>query len=114
MCKAPFTGSYTAQSGEVVGILKNMRDTFESELAAAHAKDTSRAAEGMGGQDAERARNCKLEWQCFSNKSSFDAAAGILSDACQHRMYASQLQCWPNKTIGVDLIEHIQDPKQAS
>jgi len=31
----PFTGTYTAQSGEVVGILKDMRDTFKSNLATA-------------------------------------------------------------------------------
>lgn len=30
-----FTGTYAAQSGEVVGILKNMRDTMEAELATA-------------------------------------------------------------------------------
>jgi len=33
--KAPFTGTYTAQSGEIVGILKNMRDTFKANLATA-------------------------------------------------------------------------------
>jgi len=33
--QAPFTGTYTAQSGEVVGILKDMRDTFKANLAAA-------------------------------------------------------------------------------
>jgi gas vesicle protein len=33
--QAPFTGSYSAQSGQVVGILKNMRDTFEENLASA-------------------------------------------------------------------------------
>jgi len=33
--QAPFTGSYSAQSGEVVGILKDMRDTFKSNLASA-------------------------------------------------------------------------------
>merc|ERR1719181_2216526 len=27
--QAPFTGSYTSQSAEIVGILKNMRDTFK-------------------------------------------------------------------------------------
>merc|ERR550534_678292 len=30
--QAPFTGTYSAQSGEVVGILKDMRDTFERNL----------------------------------------------------------------------------------
>merc|ERR1719355_177057 len=28
--QAPFTGDYSAQSGEIVGILKNMRDTFKA------------------------------------------------------------------------------------
>jgi len=32
---APYTGTYTAQSGEVVGILKNMKDTFKQNLASA-------------------------------------------------------------------------------
>jgi len=32
---APFTGTYTAQSGQVVGILKSMKDTFESNLVEA-------------------------------------------------------------------------------
>merc|ERR1739848_190228 len=33
--QAPFTGTYTSQSGEIVGILKNMRDTFKANLASA-------------------------------------------------------------------------------
>jgi len=33
--QAPFTGTYSSQSGEVVGILKDMRDTFRANLAAA-------------------------------------------------------------------------------
>jgi len=39
--QAPFGGTYTSQSGEVVGILKNMRDTFKSNLASARATETS-------------------------------------------------------------------------
>merc|ERR1719460_380272 len=37
--QAPFTGTYTSQSGEIVGILKNMRDTFKSNLASARASE---------------------------------------------------------------------------
>merc|ERR1719456_452428 len=37
--QAPFTGTYTAQSGEIVGILKNMRDTFKQNLASARAAE---------------------------------------------------------------------------
>jgi len=37
--QAPFTGTYSAQSGEIVGILKNMRDTFKGNLASAIAAE---------------------------------------------------------------------------
>jgi len=37
--RAPFTGSYSAQSGQIVGILKNMRDTFKQNLATARATE---------------------------------------------------------------------------
>jgi len=33
--QAPFTGTYTSQSGAVMGIIKNMRDTFDANLADA-------------------------------------------------------------------------------
>jgi hypothetical protein len=39
--QAPFTGEYQSQSGEIVGILKNMRDTFKSNLASAKATEAS-------------------------------------------------------------------------
>merc|ERR1719265_812265 len=39
--KAPFTGSYTSQSGQIVGTLKSMRDTFKSNLASARATEAS-------------------------------------------------------------------------
>lgn len=37
--QAPFTGTYTSQSAEVLGILKNMRDTFDKNLAEARATE---------------------------------------------------------------------------
>merc|ERR1719361_1917924 len=39
--QAPFTGTYSAQSGEVVGILKDMRDTFERNLNQARLKEAA-------------------------------------------------------------------------
>merc|ERR1719443_1254408 len=41
--QAPFTGEYQSQSGEIVGILKNMRDTFKSNLASAQATESAEA-----------------------------------------------------------------------
>lgn len=37
--QAPFTGTYSAQSGEVVGILKNMLDTFKTNLLIARGSE---------------------------------------------------------------------------
>jgi len=41
--QAPFTGTYSSQSGEIVGILKNMRDTFKANLASARASEDAAA-----------------------------------------------------------------------
>jgi len=41
--QAPFTGAYSAVSGEVVGILKDMRDTFKSNLADAQPTEKASA-----------------------------------------------------------------------
>merc|ERR1719482_127696 len=41
--QAPFTGTYQSQSGEIVGILKNMRDTFKANLASARASESAAA-----------------------------------------------------------------------
>jgi len=37
--QAPFTGDYQSQSGEIVGILKNMKDTFEANLEQAQSSE---------------------------------------------------------------------------
>jgi len=39
--KAPFTGSYSSQSGQIVGVLKSMRDTFRQNLAGARAAEVA-------------------------------------------------------------------------
>jgi len=92
--QAPFTGSYTSQSGEIVGVLKNMRDTFKNNLANARSadkaateahekfmkikteefatmKDTYETKQGqLGGNDDELA----------SNRESLDIAKNDLSN----------------------------------
>merc|ERR1719265_3102562 len=39
--QAPFTGDYSAQSGEIVGILKKMRDTFTTNLGNSRAEESA-------------------------------------------------------------------------
>merc|ERR1719326_2211478 len=42
--QAPFTGTYTSQSGAVMGIIKSMRDTFEKNLADARTTEKNALA----------------------------------------------------------------------
>jgi uncharacterized small protein (DUF1192 family) len=44
LVEAPFTGTYTSQSVEIVGILKNMLDTFEANLASARSAEARAVA----------------------------------------------------------------------
>merc|ERR1719281_2088541 len=43
--QAPFGGAYQSQSGEIVGILKSMRDTFKSNLADAQKTEANSLAD---------------------------------------------------------------------
>jgi len=43
----PFTGQYSSQTGEVIGILKNMRDTFKRNLKSSRAAEQA-SAEAFG------------------------------------------------------------------
>merc|ERR1719453_2694936 len=53
--QAPFTGTYTSQSGEIVGILKNMKDTFRQNL------EMIRAAEKAAAEAHEKFMKIKTE-----------------------------------------------------
>jgi len=44
LIQAPFTGTYSAVSGEVVGILKTMRDTFVDNLSSAKTTEEKQSA----------------------------------------------------------------------
>merc|ERR1719230_1147779 len=71
--QAPFTGTYQSQSGEIVGILKNMRDTFKSNLASARAAESS-AAES-------HSKFTKVKEDEFSKmKKSFDDKDKVLGE----------------------------------
>lgn len=54
--QAPFTGTYTSQSGEVVGILKDMKDTFERNLdTSTKAEDAAITAHGKFMEEKKKA-----------------------------------------------------------
>eukprot|EP00746_Dinoflagellata_sp_MGD_P152888 gnl/MRDRNA2_/MRDRNA2_83946_c0_seq1.p1 gnl/MRDRNA2_/MRDRNA2_83946_c0~~gnl/MRDRNA2_/MRDRNA2_83946_c0_seq1.p1 ORF type:complete len:768 (-),score=287.21 gnl/MRDRNA2_/MRDRNA2_83946_c0_seq1:27-2033(-) len=71
--QAPFTGTYTAQSGEIVGILKNMGDTFKENLASIRAAEEKAAA--------AHAKFMKIKEEEFETmKKGFDEKQGQLGD----------------------------------
>lgn len=72
LLQAPFTGTYTAQAGEVVGILKGMRDTFEDNLAAA----TTQERVAKEAHDKWLA-NALAEWKTMDE--AFNAKQGQLA-----------------------------------
>jgi len=69
--QAPFTGTYTSQSGEIVGILKNMKDTFEANLEQAE------ASEKAAVEAHEKLMKIKNE-EFDTMKSSYDEKQEIL------------------------------------
>merc|ERR1719235_423913 len=71
--QAPFTGTYSAQSGEIVGILKNMRDTFKSNLASAIASEKSAKESDDKFQDVKTAEFDKM-------KAAFEANEKVLGE----------------------------------
>jgi predicted nucleic acid-binding Zn-ribbon protein len=73
LMQAPFTGTYTSQSGQVVGIIKNMRDTFEANLADAIATEKSQL------ESYDDLMKVKTEaWNDMSKL--YDEAQGALGD----------------------------------
>ena len=66
LVEAPFTGTYTSQSVEIVGILKNMLDTFEANLASA------RSAEARAVEAHEKFMTTKTE-EFNTMKDLYDA-----------------------------------------
>jgi len=69
--QAPFAGTYQSQGSEIVGILKNMRDTFKSNLASA------RAAESAAAEAHQKFMKVKAA-DFDQSKVSFDDKDGVL------------------------------------
>mmetsp|Transcript_26579 Transcript_26579/g.61033 ORF Transcript_26579/g.61033 Transcript_26579/m.61033 type:complete len:744 (+) Transcript_26579:92-2323(+) len=71
--QAPFTGNYAAQSGEVVGILKDMRDTFKQNLAAAAKQEAKEVAAHAAFIEAKAEEKKALEASWDKKQSQLGA-----------------------------------------
>eukprot|EP00746_Dinoflagellata_sp_MGD_P161076 gnl/MRDRNA2_/MRDRNA2_88103_c0_seq1.p1 gnl/MRDRNA2_/MRDRNA2_88103_c0~~gnl/MRDRNA2_/MRDRNA2_88103_c0_seq1.p1 ORF type:complete len:782 (+),score=266.46 gnl/MRDRNA2_/MRDRNA2_88103_c0_seq1:210-2348(+) len=69
--QAPFTGTYTSQSGEILGILKNMKDTFEANL------EQAKSAEKAAAEAHEKFMKIKKE-ELETMESSYEEKQGVL------------------------------------
>jgi len=104
--RAPFTGTYTSQSGQIVGTLKSMRDTFKANKATAIATekqqleaykklkktlsdklklmedDLDKKQEGLGGNDDDLAAKKEQLSEAKSQKASDEEYLAKLLDMC--------------------------------
>jgi len=71
--QAPFTGTYSSQSGEIVGILKNMRDTFKANLASARASESAAAESHAKFAKVKEDEHAKLK-DTFEDKKKITSA----------------------------------------
>jgi cell division protein FtsB len=71
--QAPFTGNYNAQSGEIVGVLKSMADTFKTNL------DNARIAEEKKQKEYDEMMEVKTE-EYDEMKELFDAKKKEIGD----------------------------------
>jgi chromosome segregation ATPase len=71
--QAPFTGTYTSQSGQIMGILKNMRDTFKKNL------DDARTTEKNAKESYDKFMKVKKD-AFDSMKESFEEKQKELGD----------------------------------
>jgi len=107
--EAPFTGTYTSQSGQVVGILKSMRDTFKANLAAATTAETQQLEshnvlvqtlvtaktemtaslaskqEGMGSNDGDLSAKEDQRDQAIAQKASDEVYLQKLLAMCEEK-----------------------------
>jgi hypothetical protein len=69
LLQAPFTGTYTAQSGEVVGILKQMKDTFTENLEKATLAEEAAQAAYDKTMEAKKAEHKEMS-DLYAEKQS--------------------------------------------
>lgn len=81
--QAPFTGTYTSQAGEVVGILKSMRDTFESNLKTARANEATAAAAHAQYMTAMEEAHMKMDLSSQAKQATLSTNDSDLSSKRQ-------------------------------
>eukprot|EP00928_Gymnodinium_smaydae_P087105 TRINITY_DN71439_c0_g1_i1.p1 TRINITY_DN71439_c0_g1~~TRINITY_DN71439_c0_g1_i1.p1 ORF type:complete len:755 (-),score=264.11 TRINITY_DN71439_c0_g1_i1:53-2317(-) len=77
--QAPFTGTYTAQSGEVVGILKSMSDTFDRNLKDARAAEDAQLAAHTKLMATKEAAHAEMQKSYDEKQGSLGSNDGDLA-----------------------------------
>jgi len=77
--QAPFTGNYNSQSGEIVGVLKSMSDTFKSNLESARASEEKAQKEYDDLMAVKEAEFAEMEKAWNDKKKTIADNAGTIS-----------------------------------
>merc|ERR1719247_513333 len=78
--QAPFTGTYTSQSGQVMGIIKSMRDTFIANLADAKTTEKNAIEAFDKFIDIKEKAHTKMSDSYEEKQKSLGGNDGDLSD----------------------------------
>lgn len=78
--QSPFTGTYSAQSGEVVGILKDMRDTFSANLKSSREAEFKAVAAHMKYMESMQQAYDEMSESYQLKQGELGSNDGILAD----------------------------------
>jgi chromosome segregation ATPase len=77
--QAPFTGNYGAQSGEIVGVLKQMNDTFTDNLATARAAEAKALATFTAMDEEDEKEYNQMDSTSTTRKEAIGDNAGTIA-----------------------------------
>merc|ERR550537_1844651 len=77
--QAPFTGNYGAQSGEIVGVLKQMNDTFTDNLATARATEAKSLKTYTAMDEEDTNEYNQMDSTATARKESIGDNAGTIA-----------------------------------
>merc|ERR1719353_1498637 len=77
--QAPFTGNYNAQSGEIVGVLKSMLDTFKTNLDNARIAEEKKQKEYDEVMEVKSAEYDEMKELFEAKKKQYDEVMEVKS-----------------------------------
>merc|ERR1719359_854705 len=109
--QAPFTGNYNSQSGEIVGIIKNMRDTFAQNLKSATTAENKAEAEYQKIKAEKEDEYDQMEKAWNDKKKLIGDNSGTIASTSTE-LETTQSELATDQAFLADLTERCADKKK--